>query len=214
MKDYYTILDIPVTATLPEIKKAYRKLVMQYHPDKNGEDVYTAARFNEIKEAYEVLTNPSLKEHYLQERWLKKASGLWMPDEPITPPLILKQVLELNKSISQLDVHRMDPGLVTQRILQAIPTPTIEKLKTFHEPEINAMIFSLVLQSTHILPLRNTKSVVDQLLLLAGDDDKLHHQISLVLQQKEKREQWERTKVWLIIAVVVIICILIYMGGR
>lgn len=214
MKDYYSILELPVTATLPEIKKAYRKLVMQYHPDKSGDDVYTAARFNEIKEAYEVLTNPSLKEDYLQERWLKKASGVWMPDEPITPPLILKQSLELNRSIALLDVHRMDAASVTQRILQVIPTPTIDKLKTFHEPEINATILTLLLQSTKVLPLNYTGKVAEQLRLLAGDDNKLHHKIDLVLQQKEKQEKWERTKVWLILGTVVILCALIYFGGR
>lgn len=214
MKDYYSILELPVTATLPEIKKAYRKLAMQYHPDKNGDDVYTITRFNEIKEAYEVLTTPSLKENYLQERWLKKASGVWMPDEPITPPLILKQSLELNRAISLLDIHRMDAAAVTQRILQVIPTPTIEKLITFNEPEINTTILTLLLQSTSVLPLNYTNKVAEQLRLLAGDDQNLHHKIDLVLQQKEKREKWERTKLWLIIATVIILCTLIYIGGR
>ena len=66
---------MPPTATVPEIKQAYRKLVMIYHPDKNNDDPYALARFNEVKEAYEVLMNPGKKELYLQERWLKKAGG-------------------------------------------------------------------------------------------------------------------------------------------
>jgi hypothetical protein len=214
MKDYYSILELPVTATIPEIKKAYRKLAMQYHPDKNEDDVYAVSRFNEIKVAYEVLTNPSLKENYLQERWLKKASGVWMPDEPITPPLILKQALDLNKAIAQLDVHRMDAASVTQRILQLIPTSTIEKLKTFNEPDINATILTLLLQSTRVLPLSYTIKVADQLRLLAGNDQQQLHKIQLVLLQKAKREKWERTKVWIVLAAVVVICVLIYFGGR
>jgi DnaJ family protein B protein 4 len=53
---------VPLTATVPEIKQAYRKLVMIYHPDKNNDDPYALARFNEVKEAYEVLMNPGKKE--------------------------------------------------------------------------------------------------------------------------------------------------------
>jgi preprotein translocase subunit Sec63 len=55
LKDYYAILDLPPTATIRDIKQAYRKLVMVYHPDKNNDDPYALSRFNEIKEAYEVL---------------------------------------------------------------------------------------------------------------------------------------------------------------
>jgi hypothetical protein len=214
MKDYYTILELPVTATLPEIKKAYRKLAMQYHPDKMGDDMYAVSRFNDIKEAYEVLINPSLKENYLQERWLKKASGVWMPDEPITPPLILKQALELNRAIAQLDVHRMDAASVAQRILQLIPASVINKLKTFNEPDINATILTVLLQSTRVLPLTYTIKVAEQLRLLADDDQQQLYKIQLVLLQKEKREKWERTKVWMVLAAVVVICVLIYFGGR
>jgi len=50
LKDYYRILELDPSATLPEIKKAYRKLAQQYHPDKNSGDPYPAAQFAEIKE--------------------------------------------------------------------------------------------------------------------------------------------------------------------
>ena len=65
LKDYYNILSIEPSATLSEIKKAYRKLAHQSHPDKNQNDPYASALFAEIKEAYEVLTNPTKKEYYL-----------------------------------------------------------------------------------------------------------------------------------------------------
>ena len=61
LKDYYTILELEPSATLPEIKKAYRRLALQYHPDINPNDSYAAAQFVEIKEAYETLTIPAKK---------------------------------------------------------------------------------------------------------------------------------------------------------
>lgn len=108
-----------------------------------------------------------------------------MPDEPITPPLILKQALELNKSISLLDVYRMDATNVAQRILQIIPTPTIEKMKSFNEPEINAAILTTLLQATSVLPLQQTEMVTNQLRILAGTDTEEQIKIDRVLLQKE-----------------------------
>lgn len=214
LKDYYSILELPVTATITEIKKAYRKLVMQYHPDKTGADAYSTAHFNEIKEAYEVLTNPAAKEQYLQERWLKKAAGTWMPDEPVTPVLILKKALELNKSISLLDVHRMDVAVVAQWILQLIPNQTIERLKTFQDAVVNATIITILLQSCAVLPAAQTIEVANQLRHLAGDDKNEHSKIDRVLLQKKKEEQWERLKILFVIAVVALICIIIRAVGK
>jgi hypothetical protein len=55
-KDYYAILGVDITASDAEIKKAYRRLARQYHPDRNNGDPAAAARFREITEAYEALT--------------------------------------------------------------------------------------------------------------------------------------------------------------
>ena len=60
-KDYYEILGVPKTATEDEIKRAYRKLAHQYHPDKNGGD---DKKFKEINEAYQVLGNKEKKVQY------------------------------------------------------------------------------------------------------------------------------------------------------
>lgn len=67
MKNYYQILGIERNSSLPEIKKAYRKLATKFHPDKNGGDKFFEERFKEIQEAYEVLTIPLKKERYDNE---------------------------------------------------------------------------------------------------------------------------------------------------
>lgn len=67
MKNYYQILGIERNSSLPEIKKAYRKLATKFHPDKNGGDKFFEERFKEIQEAYEVLTAPLKKERYDNE---------------------------------------------------------------------------------------------------------------------------------------------------
>ena len=56
--DYYKILEISITASQDEIKKAYRKLARKYHPDLNPNDKEAEKRFKEINEAKEVRSDP------------------------------------------------------------------------------------------------------------------------------------------------------------
>jgi curved DNA-binding protein len=63
-KDYYQILGVSRSAGNEEIRKAYRKLAMQYHPDRNPGDKQAEERFKEINEAYQVLNDPQKRAHY------------------------------------------------------------------------------------------------------------------------------------------------------
>ncbi|MBR1871530.1 MAG: molecular chaperone DnaJ [Kiritimatiellae bacterium] len=65
-RDYYEVLGVPKTATADEIKSAYRKLAMKWHPDRNPDKPEAKDRFSEISEAYEVLSNPEKRQHYDQ----------------------------------------------------------------------------------------------------------------------------------------------------
>jgi molecular chaperone DnaJ len=63
-RDYYEVLGVSKSATEAEIKKAYRKLALQYHPDKNPDDKSAEEKFKEAAEAYEVLSNAEKKSRY------------------------------------------------------------------------------------------------------------------------------------------------------
>ena len=63
-RDYYEVLGVSKTATPEEIKKAYRKLAIQNHPDKNPGDKAAEERFKEAAEAYDVLSNPEKRQRY------------------------------------------------------------------------------------------------------------------------------------------------------
>jgi len=65
-KDYYKVLGVARGATEPEIKKAYRKLAMKYHPDRNQGDKAAEDTFKEINEAYEVLGDTEKRARYDQ----------------------------------------------------------------------------------------------------------------------------------------------------
>jgi curved DNA-binding protein len=79
-KDYYEILGVPRTATADEIKKAFRKLARVYHPDVAKNKVTGEAKFKELNEAYEVLSDPEKRQKYDQ------LGADWQHGGDFTPP--------------------------------------------------------------------------------------------------------------------------------
>jgi DnaJ-class molecular chaperone len=91
-KDYYQILDISRTASDEEIKKAYRRLALQCHPDRNPGDSHAEEKFIEISEAYGVLIDPEKRRRYDQIRDYGFAQGAGGRDFSYTQEDIFRDV--------------------------------------------------------------------------------------------------------------------------
>ena len=80
-RDYYGLLEVPPTATLAQIKRAYRRLARKYHPDMNNGDPEAAERFKLITEAYEILSDPAQRQRYDQTRPKAHSTEITTPDD-------------------------------------------------------------------------------------------------------------------------------------
>ncbi len=78
-KDYYATLGVNKNASADEIKKAFRKLAVKYHPDRNPDDKQAEERFKEISEAYEVLSDAEKRKKYDQfgQYWKQASQSTW-----------------------------------------------------------------------------------------------------------------------------------------
>ena len=83
-KDYFQVLGVDRSADANAIKKAFRSLARQYHPDVNPGDAQAEARFKEISEAYEVLSDPEKRRRYEQfGQYWNQAGGMGGVEPPV-----------------------------------------------------------------------------------------------------------------------------------
>ncbi|HLO80063.1 MAG TPA: DnaJ domain-containing protein [Chitinophagaceae bacterium] len=215
MKDYYAILECTPMSTRDEIKRQYRKLAQQFHPDKNQNDNYAAARFHDIKEAYETLTQPSKKEAWLQERWLHQVYHKnYSEKEPLTPYSILDKVLKLDRYVSSQDVFRMDQEGIAERIMKLVSDENMNCLLQFNEKEINKTIVQYLLSAASPVNLNLLFPLWPKLEQIAEEDRTLLNDIHVFQRKKKKQAQQEKWTLPIVILVTILICVLIYSAGK
>jgi hypothetical protein len=214
LKDYYTILELPPSASPDEIKKAYRRLALIYHPDKNGNDPYAVTQFTEIKEAYETLTHPAKRDVYLQQRWYAQSLGQRRKQEILTPVTVLKQLLELDRYTSRLDIHRMDKEGLYQYLILLFSDSTILMLNSFHEESVNKEIIHTALNTGHYLTFNNAKDLAERLKKIAEGNTDLSTNIEEFIHRTSRNEFWEKRRVWIIVAIVIFLCLGIYFATK
>jgi curved DNA-binding protein CbpA len=210
--DHYKILELEPSADPSDIKKAYRRLAMRYHPDKISDDPYAREHFNAIKEAYEVLTNPGRKEKYLQQRWYQRSAGLRKTREILTPETILQQALELDKYVSRLDVHRMDHDGLSGYILDLFSPEAIGKLNAFNDLAANREITLSIMRSSSALPFMWQERIHSRLEKINNDEATITTMQSQI-RTRIRNDQWNRYRIVIVFLISALLILLIFLAA-
>lgn len=211
IKDYYEILEIPAGASGAMIKKAYRKLAMRYHPDKNVGNPYAAHHFREIQEAYEVLSNPVRRNEYHLKRWqYPEMGGTTNEFVAVSPELLLQEATKLARQVKEIDIYRMNSLALSTRLEQLLNDHHL-KLLTEEEPgQSRVRIIQILIPVARLLPFRPYQAIHRNLLQLAGDKPEMVAMLQEDFRLKKQQFLWDKYKGFLMIIIALILCYLIY----
>lgn len=179
MKDYYLILGIDPSATTDEVKTAFRKMSLKYHPDKNSGDKYFEERFKDLNEAYQVLINiekrlnydyaklSEQKERTANNEFLKKEGNLHIRKEKVNSQISPSQKTK-NTFIIPLffGIMILFTFLIIYSISKTSSIPNESKpsivLANQSKPESSLKNFDLKIQENYITKSEKPVSIVEK----------------------------------------------------
>ncbi len=197
---------------MQEIKKAHRSLVMQYHPDRNPDLGHTSARFIEIQEAYQVLSDAKRRAKYDDDRWLNGMGRKTSQPQTITPDWLLDVSKKLNKSLAEMDTHRISHGALAEYILLILADAHIEVLQQYNAPLKTEAIATQLIQASRWLEPQYLPPIIGKLQLLAGDDG-LKNMVADYYTARQRDATRDRLFPYIILLITLVLCVVMYFYG-
>lgn len=210
MKDYYKILGVPSSASIAEIKKAYRALAFKYHPDKNPDNSLSEAHFKEIQEAYSVISDSNKRAAYDDERWLSGMGKKTKYTEAITPAWLVNVCVQLNASLATMDTHRMSQRALQSYILLILEDAHIAILQQYNDASATHAVINEILIASKKLDVTYLDPIEERLQLLAGKDDEMLQAIDLKMEERIRKARWEKILPYFIIIITLALCLCMY----
>jgi molecular chaperone DnaJ len=209
-KDYYQILHIPQTANEQEIKKAYRQLVMKFHPDRNEGNELAGIHFIEVQEAYEVLSHPARRSAYNQQRWYRQSNRKQPHNHEVSCYTIYQKCRELSRYMSALDRSQINHQALNSYMMQLLSKINIKTLLEENDPPSNVLIIKELLVPLAALPFKSVQQIAQVLIKLAGNDNLTIENINKYVKNKKVSEYWSRYLPLVVLVTAVLLCVVIY----
>lgn len=211
MNNHYSTLGVARTATQTDIKKAYRKLAMQYHPDKNQGNDMAHAMFVTINEAYSVLSDNYSRKRYDDEVWLSGMHKTYNR-QAITPEWLLEVSRKLNESLSKMDTYRISHGALSEYILLILTNAHLGVLQQHADKEINEGIAANIIQATEWLDADYLPTVIARLYVLIPDGD-MHETIAKYAHARRVKAIQQQYFPYIVIIITLALCLFMYFYG-
>jgi curved DNA-binding protein CbpA len=209
LKNYYKILGVPLSATGDEVKGAFRVLAKKYHPDKAPDNPFAGAHFSDIQEAYTVLSNPSKRAAYDDERWLRGLAKRSDATVRVTPEWILLEAARLRRHMETVDTYRMNHAALRDYIVVLLSPEHLSVLQP--APEFHHRILDEIFASISELRYEYADPVAQQMRLLAGNNETHLQRITEWQSARRQEAKWNRYRPFIVISFALMICWLIWL---
>ena len=205
--NHYNTLRVSPNATFEEIKKAYRKLALQYHPDVAGDNLEYADKFRAIKAAYDVLSNAKTRQAYHYKYFYKD----FKTQPAVTADMIAIQAKDLAAFAKILDPYRINEEGLYDQIMQLITDSNLALVQQVNNLEMKRTIIGSLLYCTQLLKYESILAVTTILLSLAADEALLVKQIEEHTKLQKRLYYLNRYKLALAIVIALGLCVAMYL---
>jgi len=206
-KNYYQILGVSPGATGAEIKAAYRRLALIYHPDKNSDDPTTGYIFQEINEAYQILSDKTTRADYhrsfeAEGRGFKSGQTVFFSAE-----LLVVKLGHMKKALAETDPYRMNTDAVFEELKQLFSAYHLSILQKENNEGLTAQITQNCLDIIIYLPKNEQLQIISDLQKLPGIQE---DQVDVYLKKQKQKWFWDRYKTPMVILLTIALCCLLF----
>jgi len=206
-KNYYQILGVSPGASAAEIKAAYRRLALIYHPDKNSDDRTSGYIFQEINEAYQILSDKTARAGYhrsfeVEGKGFKSGQTVFFSAE-----LLVVKLGHMKKALGETDPYRMNTDAVFEEIQQLFSAYHLSILQKENNALVTGQIISNCLDIIIYLPKNEQLQIIQDLQKLPGVQTS---QLQEYLKRQKQKWFWDRYKTPLVIVLTIALCCLLF----
>ena len=210
IKDYYTILEVSRSATPLVIKKAYRRLALKYHPDRNGGSSLYEQKFKDVNEAYRVLSNETKRNDYNYAKWGRHHTDQKKAYTPMSVPLLLAIASKLKHKVANSDPHRLNDKLLSREVSELLSRSNVMMLIEKGQDKERFEIITNVIFVCHYVPYLQAQSFISSLVHLAHTNNDILLLIKKFDNELKYRSLWNRYKILIVMFMVAVLCLFIY----
>lgn len=199
-KNYYQILQIDANCTEDTIKKAYRKLALLHHPDITQNNPLQTERFNEIKEAYEVLNNPVSRKRFHEKLFVN-------PLEPSVQNIhdVIELVNKIKLYIKTANKYIIDNTLIELHLHEILQNNQL-LIQTCTNVNEKNNLWNLLLSCIEILPYAAIQKLQPIVISCFSNQESLMNDL---LYEKKQLSFLEKYKIPIAILITILLCMFI-----